>query len=404
MFKADYLDMSELLKSSKISRLFNAVEDNGGTIRFVGGAVRDTLAGLSGFDIDLATDLSPDELVEACQSNGLKTIPLGLKIDSIGVVIDDRILRVSSLRKSNKKDNTYTDFEYTDDWSADASKRDLTINAVYADLRGNVFDYYNGINDLENGVVRFIGSAEGRIKEDYLRIMRFFRFYSIFSKTPMDKAALQACIKYKDGLRSIAIERVRDELFKLLVTPKVAETMRVIYDNDILGYFLPKSEHLDALWRLSKLVEDAKYEGNFLRRLFVLYQPNCSQAENIAGILRFTKKQKETFVRWAKIEINPENIATPADRLKFIYRYGKQFTIDKILLSAAIYQKLILNINQTLKEVENAVIPVFPVRGKDLICRGISGDRQIGNVLEKLEKIWIDSNFNLTREELFRSI
>ena len=396
--------MSELLKSSKISRLFNAVEDNGGTIRFVGGAVRDTLAGLSGFDIDLATDLSPDELVEACQSNGLKTIPLGLKIDSIGVVIDDRILRVSSLRKSNKKDNTYTDFEYTDDWSADASKRDLTINAVYADLRGNVFDYYNGINDLENGVVRFIGSAEGRIKEDYLRIMRFFRFYSIFSKTPMDKAALQACIKYKDGLRSIAIERVRDELFKLLVTPKVAETMRVIYDNDILGYFLPKSEHLDALWRLSKLVEDAKYEGNFLRRLFVLYQPNCSQAENIAGILRFTKKQKETFVRWAKIEINPENIATPADRLKFIYRYGKQFTIDKILLSAAIYQKLILNINQTLKEVENAVIPVFPVRGKDLICRGISGDRQIGNVLEKLEKIWIDSNFNLTREELFRSI
>ena len=263
MFKGDYLDMSELLKSSKISRLFNAVEDSGGTIRFVGGAVRDTLAGLSGFDIDLATDLSPDELVEACQSNGLKTIPLGLKIDSIGVIIDDRILRVSSLRKGNKKDNTHTDFEYTDDWSADASKRDLTINAVYADLRGNVFDYYNGISDLENGVVRFIGSAEDRIKEDYLRIMRFFRFYSIFAKTPMDKEALQACIKYKDGLRSIAIERVRDELFKLLVTPKVTETMRIIYDNDILGYFLPKSEHLDALWRLSKLVEDAKYEGNF---------------------------------------------------------------------------------------------------------------------------------------------
>ena len=404
MFKADYLDMSELLKSSKISRLFNAVEDSGGTIRFVGGAVRDTLAGLSGFDIDLATDLSPDELVEACQGNGLKTIPLGLKIDSIGVVIDDRILRVSSLRKGNKKYNTHTDFEYTDDWSADASKRDLTINAVYADLRGNVFDYYNGISDLENGVVRFIGSAEDRIKEDYLRIMRFFRFYSIFAKTPMDKEAIQACIKYKDGLRSIAIERVRDELFKLLVTPKVTETMRVIYDNDILGYFLPKSEHLDALWRLSKLVEDAKYEGNFLRRLFVLYQPNSAQAENIAGILRFTKKQKETFVRWAKIEINPENIATPTDRLKFIYRYGKQFTVDKILLSAAIYQKLILNINETLKEVENAVIPVFPIRGKDLICRGISGDRQIGEVLGKLEKIWIDSNFNLTREELFRSI
>ena len=404
MFRPDYLDMSKLMSSTKIARLFNAVEDSGGTIRFVGGAVRDTLAGLSGFDLDLATDLSPDELVEACQNNGLKTVTLGLKIDSIGVVIDNQILKVSSLRKREGKNKDYSDFDYTDDWSADASKRDLTINAVYADLRGDVFDYYNGVEDLENGIIRFIGSAEDRIKEDYLRIMRFFRFYSIFSKQPINQEALQACIKLKDGLRSVAIERVRDELFKLLVTPQVTETMRIIYDNDILGYFLPKSEHLDALWRLTKLVADAKYEGNFLRRLFVLYQPNASQAENIANILRFTKKQKETFVRWAKIEINPENISTPAARLKFIYRYGKQFTIDKILLSAAIYQKQPVNINEILKEIENSIIPVFPIRGKDVVNQGISGDNKIGATLNKLEQIWIDSNFNLTREELLSNI
>ena len=404
MFIADYLDMSKLMRSGKIARLFNAVEDNGGTIRFVGGAVRDTIAGLSGFDIDLATDLSPDELVEACQSNGIKTIPLGLKIDTIGVILDEQILKVSSLRRDSKNSAIHTDFQYTDDWSADASKRDLTINAVYADLRGNVFDYYNGINDLQNGVVRFIGSAEERIKEDYLRIMRFFRFYSIFSKTPIDEEALQACIKYKDGLRSVAIERVRDELFKLLVTPQVTETMRIIFDNDILSYFLPKSEHLDALWRLTKLVADAKYEGNFLRRLFVMYQPNVSQAENIAGILRFTKKQKEIFIRWAKIEINPDNISTPMARLKFIYRYGKQFTIDKILLSAAIYLHLVLNINEILKEVENAVVPIFPLRGKDLVNRGIKSDKKIGETLHKLERIWIDNDFNLTREELLNKI
>lgn len=404
MFIADYLDMSKLMRSTKIARLFNAVEDNGGSIRFVGGAVRDTMAGLSGFDLDLATDLSPDELVEACQTNGIKTIPFGLKIDSVGVVIDNQILRVSSLRKASKKERHHADFEYTDDWSADASKRDLTINAVYADLRGNVFDYYNGINDLQNGVVRFIGSAEDRIKEDYLRIMRFFRFYSIFGKTPIDKEALQACIKLKDGLRGIAIERVRDELFKLLVTPQVTETLRIIYDNDILGYFLPKSEHLDALWRLTKLVADAKYEGNFLRRLFVLYQPNASQAENIANILRFTKKQKEIFVRWAKIEIDPENIATPMSRLKFIYRYGKQFTIDKILLTAAIHQTLLLNINEVLKEVENAVVPIFPIRGKDIVAKGINNDYKIGEVLNKLEQIWIDSDFMQTRDELLSKI
>lgn len=404
MFKPDYLDMSKIVRSDKIIRLFDAIEENGGTIRFVGGAVRDTLAGLSGFDIDLATDLSPDELVEACQSNGLKTIPLGLKIDSVGVIIDEQILKIESLRRVSKNEPRHTEFEYTDDWSADASKRDLTINAVYADLRGNVFDYYNGISDLENGIVRFIGSAEERIKEDYLRIMRFFRFYSIFGKTEIDKEALQACINHKDGLRSIAIERVRDELFKLLVTPKVTETMHIIYDNDILGYFMPPSEHLDALKRLTKLVADAHYEGNFLRRLFVLYQPNSVQAENISNILRFTKKQRELFVRWAKIEIDPENMSTPADRLKFIYSYGKQFAIDKVLLAAAMSQNHMLNINEVLKEIEDAIVPIFPIRGKDIVNRGITADHQIGISLNKLENLWIDSEFKLTREELLAQL
>lgn len=404
MFKANYLDMSKIVKSAKIVRLFNAVEDSGGSIRFVGGTVRDALAGISGFDLDLATDLSPDELVEACQNNGLKTVPLGLKIDSVGVIIDEHVLKVSSLRKINKHDNKHADFEYTDDWSADASKRDLTINAVYADWRGNVFDYYNGISDLEHGIVRFIGSAEERIKEDYLRIMRFFRFHSIFSKTAINDEALKACIKYKGELRSVAIERVRDELFKLLVTPQVTETLRIIYDNDILGYFLPKSGHLTALKSLTELVEDAKYEGNFLRRLFVLYQPNSSQAENIAGTLRLTKKQKEIFVRWAKIEITPDNIATPAARLNFIYRYGKQFTIDKILLTAAIHQRPFRNINEILKEVESAIVPIFPIRGKDIVSRGITSDRQIGETLNRLEIMWTDSEFTLTRDELLKQI
>ena len=400
MFKPEYLDMSHIVSSPKIVRLFNAVEEHGGTIRFVGGAVRDTLAGLSGFDLDLATDLSPDELAEACQDNGLKTIPLGLKSGTLGVIIDDKVLEVSSLQKTRKTEANKIITEFTDDWSSDASRRDLTINAVYADLHGNVFDYFNGISDLEAGIVRFIGNPEDRIKEDYLRIMRFFRFYSRFGKAPMDKNALQACIKLKDGLRSIAIERVRDELFKLLVTPNITETMRIIYDNDILGYFLPKSNHLDALWRLTKLVADAKYEGNFLRRLFVLYQPNSIQAENLASTLRFTKKQKDIFTAWSKVEINP-TIATSADSIKrYIYRYGKQFVIDKILLGIAINKYPYSNVNKLLHEIENSVMPIFPLHGRDIVNLGITADKNIGKILRQAELIWIDSGFTLTREEL----
>lgn len=404
MFIPEYLDMSKIANSTKIANLFAAVEDHGGTIRFVGGAVRDTLAGLSGFDLDLATDLSPDELIEACQNSGLKTVPVGLKQATVGVVVDNQILEVASLRRSVKNESGKHEVEFTDDWSADAARRDLTINAVYADLHGNVFDYYDGITDLKNGVVRFIGNPEDRIEEDGLRILRFFRFYARFGKTPPDKEALAACIKYKGCLRNIAIERVRDELFKILVTPNAAVSMKIIYDNDILAYFLPKSKHLDALDRLAKLVADVKYEGNFLRRLFVLYQPKAAAAENMANTLRFTKKQKEIFVRWAKIDVQPEDIMPIKSRAQFIYRYGKQFCIDKVLIGAAIYDFDAPSLNHLLAEIENAVVPIFPIRGRDIVNHGITGDRQIGQALNRLEQMWIDSGFNLTREELLNSI
>lgn len=400
MLKSNYLNTSNLLHTAHIVKLFNAIEEHGGVIRFVGGAVRDTIAGFSNFNLDLATDLSPDEIVEACQDHGLKTIPIGLKIGTIGVIIDNQILEVSSLRRRVTDTGKQAQYEFTDDWSADASRRDLTINAVYADLDGNIFDYYNGINDLENGIVRFIGDPEERIQEDYLRIMRFFRFYSRFGKGEPDKESLAACIKYKNKLRTIAIERVRDELFKLLVTPNVTKTMRLIYDNDILSFFLPKSKHLDALQRLTKVVADAQYEGNFLRRLFVLYQPNAALAERLANTLRLTKKQKEDFVRWARIEVSEDNVLSANDRLRFVYRYGKQFCIDKILLAVAIYDLSVPVLSDVLHEIEGYVVPIFPLRGRDLVNIGITDNRKIGNVLGILEQRWMDSNFTLTRDEL----
>ncbi len=404
MQKSDYLDTSNLLRTAHIVKLFNAVEDYGGIIRFVGGAVRDTLAGLKDFGLDLATDLSPDELVEACQNYGLKTTPIGLKIGVVGVVIDNQILEVSSLRKRVQTSKKKVQYEYTDDWSADAAGRDLTINAVYADIDGNVFDYYNGITDLEKGIVRFIGNPEDRIQEDYLRIMRFFRFYARFGKTPPDKDSLAACIKYKDKLRTVSIECVRDEFFKLLEAPNAAKTLKIILDNDILDFFLPHSEHLEALQRLSDIVKDINYQSNFLRRLFVLYQPNAAFAEKIAATLRLTKKQKELFVRWARIEL-PENIViSENERLKAIYRYGKQFCLDKLLLAVAIYDIDAPNLKDILQSIEDAVVPVFPLRGRDLVNQGYKDNRKIGQILSIAEQKWMDSNFKLTRGELLENL
>lgn len=186
MIRTEFLDVNKIITDKAILKLFKTVNDHGGVLRFVGGAVRDVLAGLKGFDLDLATDLTPDELVEACQDAGLKTVPIGIKFATTGVIINNKVIEVSSLYKERTGYKLNSDFAFTDDWNADAAKRDLTINAVYADEYGNVFDYYNGISDLENGIIRFIGSAEQQIKEQPIRIMRFFRFYSIFGKGEPD--------------------------------------------------------------------------------------------------------------------------------------------------------------------------------------------------------------------------
>ena len=243
MIRDNYLDIGKLLKSPKVLRLFKVVARHGGVVRFVGGAVRDALKGIEGSDLDFATDLSPDELVEACAEEGLKTVPIGIKYGTVGVMVDDSLLvEVTSLRKDIKTDGRHAEVEFTDNWEEDASRRDLTINAVYADEKGNVFDYYNGIEDLEKGVVRFIGSANQRIKEDYLRILRFFRFYSMFGVGEPDKKALAACAANSEGLKNLPMERIREEFFKLLLTKNAAATIKIMQDNGVLSYVLPDAE------------------------------------------------------------------------------------------------------------------------------------------------------------------
>ncbi|MBQ7303508.1 MAG: CCA tRNA nucleotidyltransferase [Alphaproteobacteria bacterium] len=278
MIKTEYLNPNRLIQDKSILKLFDAVENHGGVLRFVGGAVRDVLAGIEGFEIDLATDLSPDELVEACQENGLKTVPIGLKYATTGVIISNKIVEISHLRKTGSGYKFSSEFDFTDDWSADASKRDLTINAVYADQRGNVFDYYNGIEDLENGIVKFIGNPEDRINEAPIRIMRFFRFYSIFGKNEPHLKSLKACIENKSKLKEVAIEQIRDELFKILLTDNMVKTLRYMFENDVLDYILPMNGKFADLENLQKIVSAYNITPDALRRLYILYQPDSSIA------------------------------------------------------------------------------------------------------------------------------
>lgn len=406
MMKDNYIDVHKLIKKPNILKLFKAVETHGGVLRFVGGSVRDVIAGMDGFDLDLATDLSPDELVEACEESDIKTIPLGIKYGTVGVLIDNEVLEVTSLRKDVSTDGRHAEVEFTTDWETDAGRRDLTINAVYADENGNVFDYYNGIEDLENGIVRFIGNASQRVKEDYLRILRFFRFYSIFSKTPINKKALEACVENAEGLQELSMERIRDELLKILVTPKVAETITIMADNEILSYILPRPDvkNIQALRFLSEKLNTNLIEKNPIVRLFILFTPDETFANSIASRMKFSKKQKLDFVDLAKISASLEDFSDKNALMKMIYLHGKNFACDKLIIEQSLQQKILPDWVEILESIKNADVPVLPVRGQDIIALGIEGNLNIGKTLDVLEKLWIDSNFTLSKQDLLNNV
>lgn len=400
MIRDNYIDVNQLVTDKKIFKLFRTVENHGGVLRFVGGAVRDTLAGIKNFDIDLATDLSPEELVEACEESGLKTVPIGIKFGTVGVVLNNQTLEVTSLRKDIKTDGRHAVVEFTSDWESDASRRDLTINAIYADEKGSVFDYYNGIDDLENGVVRFIGNAGQRIKEDYLRILRFFRFYSIFGKGEIDAKALKACVENKDGIKTLSIERIRDELGKILMTSNAVKTLQIMFDNEILIHFLPDSPNLDKLQFLIDLVNKHKIKQEVLRRLFILYTPDEKLAENLACRLKLSRKDKELFVSWSIYNPSLEESMTEKGLRKLLYLYGRDFCFNKFLIISALNKTESKNFAEIIERINTLEIPVFQVKGKNIIDAGIMNNHRISDVLRQLENAWIDSDFTLTFNEL----
>ncbi len=400
MMRPEFLDINRVIQDKSVLKLFDAVHRYGGVLRFVGGAVRDALAGNSGFEIDLATDLTPDELLEACSDKGLKTVTLGLKFAKTGVLINNRIYEVSSLYKKPSEGSKISDFSFTDDWNADAANRDLTINAVYADEEGNVFDYYNGIEDLEKGIVRFIGKAEEKIREQPIRIMRFFRFYSIFAKTPPDTKSLAACVENKELLKTISIEQIRNEFFKILTTKNAPHVLDIMFQNEILSFILPQKINTKALKILDDIECANGFEHNIMRRFFVLFTPDPALSESLAVRFKMTKVQKLRLLNLARFSFDIERISDFSYIKRVVFIHDKEFVKDKILLECSIKNKKCDDIKQLFQKIDNLSIPTFPINGKDLIELGMIDCAPIKEILGSLKDLWIASDFQMSYEEL----
>ncbi|WP_246449108.1 CCA tRNA nucleotidyltransferase [Sphingomonas sabuli] len=363
-----------------MSRLLAALGAKDGLTRYVGGAVRDGLLGLPVNDVDLATRLLPDEVVERLQAAGLKAVPTGIEHGTITAVSDGHPYEITTLRRDVETFGRRATVAFTDDWKEDAARRDFTINALMADpVTGEVFDYFDGIADLEQRHLRFIGDPFERIAEDHLRILRFFRFHARFGRGDPDGAALAACRQRANDLMALSRERIADELTKLLSVDDPVPTVKVMLDAAILKPVLPEIAP-DAWQALKALIEAeraAACPGDPLRRLSALLPRDPAVAADIAARLKLSNKARKRLACAA-------SSAIADDPRETAYRDGSECAVDRLLLADR---------SADAAAVAAWPVPRLPVGGGALIKRGVSEGPMVSRTLRAIEDRWIAAGY-----------
>ena len=374
------LDAAKWRKRRGMARVLDALGSGEGLTRYVGGAVRDDLMGLPVSDVDLATRIKPDEVVERLQKAKIKAVPTGIDHGTITAVSDGRPVEITTLRRDVSTDGRRATIAFTDDWKEDAARRDFTINALSADpISGELFDYFGGLADLEGRRVRFIGDPLERIAEDHLRILRFFRFHARFGEGTPDAAAVDACAARANDLMALSRERIADELVKLLGVANPAPTVGVMLERDILKPVLPEitRERLGDLQALVATEAEAAVPGDALRRLAVLIPREPAIAEDIAVRLRLSNKAKKRLACSAATDIGPSPQA-------LAYRLGMDCAVDRLLLAGRAADA---------SAIAGWHAPRLPISGGALIARGLSQGPVVARVLRQIEDRWVRDGF-----------
>ena len=402
---------AQWLKDVALQRLLAVLSGSGEESRIAGGAVRNTLLGRPVSDIDIATTNLPQETVRLAEAAGFKAVGTGAEHGTITVIVHGRPYEVTTLRADIETDGRRAKVLFGRDWKRDAERRDFTINGLYAKADGTVVDLVGGIADLEKRILRFIGDPEVRIREDYLRILRFFRFFAWYGAGRPDAEGLKACARLKDGLDRLSAERVWAELKKLLSAPDPSRALLWMRQAGVLTKALPESEKwgIDAIHGLVKSERDLSWENDPLVRLEAIVPPDAARLAALAERLRLSNAQAERLRHWASTEPVGAN-ASEAELAKKLYRGDRQGFVDRLKLSLASARARAIEDNQALVEAggysrllayaERWQRPEFPLRGNDLAELGLKPGKRMGETLKELEALWIETGFTLGRSAL----
>jgi poly(A) polymerase len=363
-----------------LARLTVVLGANEGLVRYVGGAVRDTLLGLPVSDLDVATSLLPDEVSRRVRAAGFKAVPTGIAHGTITAVLPSGPVEVTTLRRDVETDGRRATIAFTDDWREDAARRDFTINALSASpADGLIHDYFGGLDDVKAGLVRFIGDPLARIAEDHLRILRFFRFHARFGQGYPDDAGLAACAARANDLMALSRERIAQELIKLLAVDDPVPTITLMVKHGIFAPVLPEID-ADGVLRLRQLVaREGVRGGDPVRRLAALLPPDPALADQVGARLKLSNAQRKRLASAAEP-------GEPGPARALAQAIGVEAARDRLLLRSA-------DPTDGLAALEGWAPPRLPIGGGDLVTLGLKAGPVVAATLQSIERQWVEEGF-----------
>lgn len=406
-------------------KILEVISQNGGEARIVGGYVRDKIIGIESSDIDISTTLLPDEVLNIFSAlDGYKAIPTGVEFGTVTVVYNKNNFEITSLREDIECDGRHAKVTFTQDFMKDAARRDFTFNALYMDAAGKIYDYFEGQEDLSKGLVRFIGDAKSRIEEDYLRILRMFRFHAKYGKGDIDRGQLRACSALKDGLENVSGERINQEVMKIFSyrdNENAVESMihsgvmSSIFGVDVEGEDFAK---IALLGELYSPVEEGQGDGsvscenyevsasihNPITYLAVLLSKYLNEENylDISSRLRFSKKDRQLLLRL--IKSTSYDFLDEYQLRKMVRINGKQEVVEYLRLVCCL-RKIDKDQYISLREgVDGMEVMELPISAQDLISKGVAPGKKIGVLLNRATEIWERSAYEVSKEELLMKL
>ena len=407
----NYLNLAfqKIKKETEIKEIFKAIEEFSkySEIRYVGGCVRKAISDELIDDIDLAVNLNPDDVCKILKKNNIKFYKTGIDHGTVTVLINNKKFELTSLRKDILTDGRHAKVEFSNDWHEDASRRDFTINSIYADIDGNLFDPFDGKKDLENGEIKFIGEPEKRIKEDYLRILRYIRFFLNYSKKKHNPNVVKIIKQNLDGFSKISPERLLGEFKKLVCSSGFSKLTKDVFCFEIIKLIFPQFKNINIFKKLNSFAKENINNLDFILLISLMIIDETDNADYFIYKFNISKKDAKRILflnNFFSSKINSKTFSKK-NLSKILYFNGKQSLLDLLYFQIFRSKKVDKKLFEMIEFFKNKEKPLLPLRAITLMTEyNISEGKELGVKLKKIEEKWVENNFEISKLEVQKII